>query len=546
MRRRDFIFKTAVSGLALATWTASCSKTSTPSEDAEPGDDFPFNEFTIDELQQKMVASEFTARSIAEAYLKRIDAIDRTGASLSTIAGPSLNSIIELNPDALAIADALDEERKQGKVRGPLHGIPVLLKDNIDTGDKMSTTAGSLALEGHKAKKDAFIVARLRDAGAVILGKTNLSEWANFRSRRSSSGWSSRGGQTHNPYAIDRNPCGSSSGSGVAVSANLCAVAIGTETDGSVACPSSVNGVVGIKPTVGLWSRSGIIPISKSQDTAGPMARTVRDAAILLGPLTGTDTHDEATAKAAGKALQDYTSFLDANGLQGARIGIEKSYLKVHESVDALLQKALDQMKAKGATLVEVELMKELKSLTDEEFQVLMYEFKDGLNKYLADADGPIKSLHDVIEFNKKNESRAMPFFKQEILEESDTLGGLDTPKYKTSLERLQKTVRTAIDKILSDNKLDAICGPANGPTWCTDPVNGDFFTGYGMYSPAAQAGYPSITIPMGLVFGLPIGISFIGAPYSEGKLLKIGYAYEQASRMRTPPTFVTSAQLTQ
>jgi len=534
MDRRKFIKNASMAGLALTGWAAgSCA---TPAgknqEGARDGltDDFPLNEFTIRELQQKMVAAEYTSRSITEMYLRRIDAIDKNG--------PKLNSVIELNPDALTIADALDVERKHGKVRGPLHGIPVLIKDNIDTADKMMTTAGALAMAGNKATKDAFIVNLLREAGAVVLGKTNLSEWANFRSTRSASGWSSRGGQTKNPYVLDRNPCGSSSGSGVAAAANLCAVAIGTETNGSVACPASINGIVGIKPTVGLWSRSGIIPISQTQDTAGPMTRTVMDAAILLGALAGIDTADTATRESQGKALKDYTTFLDANGLQGKKIGVEKSFLKVHEGVDGLLQKALEQMKSKGATIVEVEMMKMLKVLDGEEMNVLKYEFKDGLNRYLTTAHANVKSLKELIEFNKKNEGKTMPYFKQEILESSESLGGLDTKEYKDALKKLLTVTRGAIDKLLKEHRLDAICGPASGPSWCIDLINGDAFTGYGAYSPAAEAGYPSITVPMGMVFELPIGLSFIGTAYSEPSLIKIAYAYEQASRNRVAPQF--------
>ncbi len=535
MDRRKFLRNTSVTGLALTGLASGSCVTPADKKDPEGSagslvDEFPLNEITIDQLQQKMVGAEYTSRSITEMYLRRIEAIDKNG--------PKLNSVIELNPDALTIAEALDLERKKGKVRGPLHGIPVLIKDNIDTGDQMMTTAGALAMEGNRANKDAFIITLLRDAGAVILGKTNLSEWANFRSTRSSSGWSSRGGQTKNPYALDRNPCGSSAGSGVAAAANLCTVAIGTETNGSVACPASINGIVGIKPTVGLWSRSGIIPISQTQDTAGPMTRTVRDAAILLGALTGIDTADAATHESRGKALKDYMPFLDANGLQGKKIGVEKSFLKGHEGVDVLLQKALELMKSKGATIVEVEMMKMLKVLESEEINVLKYEFKDGLNRYLATAHANVKSLKEVIEFNKKNEARAMPYFKQEILESSEALGGLDTKEYKDALKKLLAVTRGAIDTLLKEHQLDAICGPASGPSWCTDLINGDAFTGYGAYSPAAEAGYPSITVPMGMVFELPIGLSFIGTAYSESALITIAYAYEQASKNRVAPKF--------
>ena len=498
------------------------------------GDDFSLNEITIDQLQQKMQSGELTARSITEMYLKRIEEIDK--------GGPKLNAVIEINPEALTIADALDRERKENNVRGPLHGIPVLIKDNIDTGDQMMTTAGSLALLGHKAAKDAFIIEALRKAGAVLLGKTNLSEWANFRSTRSSSGWSSRGGQTKNPYVLDRSPCGSSSGSGSAVAANLCALAIGTETDGSIHCPSSINGIVGIKPTVGLWSRSGIIPISHTQDTAGPMARTVRDAVILLGPLTAVDDNDTVTVNRPASVLNDYTQFLNADGLNGKRIGIEKSFLKSHEVIDELFKEAIETMKAKGATLVEVDLMAKLKSLEGLEYEVLKFEFKDGLNKYLASANAGMRSLQDVIDFNAKNDSAAMPFFKQEILESSQQKADLKSKEYLDTFSKLRTTTRNAIDTLLKDNQLSCICGPTNGPSWCIDLINGDSFTGYGMYSPAAVAGYPSITVPMGMVFGLPVGLTLLGTAYAEPDLIAVAFAYEQSSHKRMPPEFKNSA----
>ncbi len=539
MNRRKFVKNSSLAGMALTTWAVgACAPSSDKKQKVEAltdglAENFILNETTIDALQQKMIVGEYTSRSITEKYLQHIDAIDKNG--------PMLNSVIELNPDALQIADALDRERKEGKIRGPLHGIPVLIKDNIDTADQMMTTAGSLAMEGNKASRDAFIVMKLREAGAVILGKTNLSEWANFRSTRSTSGWSSRGGQTKNPYSLERNPCGSSSGTGAAVAANLCAIGIGTETNGSVACPSSVNGIVGIKPTVGLWSRSGIIPISHTQDTAGPMARTVRDAAILLGALTGIDPLDLATNPSKEKIQKDYTSFLDADGLKEKRIGVEKSLLKGHEGVDALLQKALEEMKRKGATIIEVDLLGPLKDVADEELTVLKYEFKAGLNRYLASAHARVKSLKEVIDFNRQNESKAMPYFKQEILESSDKLGDMDSKEYKVALEKLLRVTRGTIDQLIKVHALDAICGPTDGPSWCTDLVNGDAFTGYGFYSPAAVAGYPSITVPMGMVFGLPVGLIFFGEAYSEPGLLKIAYAYEQFSKKRTPPEFKKS-----
>ncbi len=475
-----------------------------------------------------MESGKYTARRIAELYISRIEELDKKG--------PALNAVIELNPDALTICDQLDAERKKGKLRGPLHGIPVMIKDNIDTADSMQTTAGSIAMRGNYASEDAFIVKKLRQAGAVIIGKTNLSEWANFRSTRSSSGWSSRGGQTKNPYVLDRNPCGSSSGSGTAVAANLCAFAIGTETNGSIACPSSINGIVGIKPTVGLWGRSGIIPISITQDTAGPMARTVEDAAIVLGALAGADPRDPANEFGA-KADKDYSKFLST--VKGMRIGIEKSFLKVHEKVDELFAKAIVQLTESGFEMVEIDLLSKIK-VEEAEFDLLQFEFRDGLNKYLAGAKGKVKSLSELIAFNQANDSLAMPFFGQEILESSDKKGRLDSKEYADVLAKIQ-SVKKIIDDTLAEHKLDAICGPTNGPSWCIDLVNGDFFTGYGMYSPAAMAGYPSITVPMGMVEGLPVGLTFFSTALSEGKLISIGYTYEQRSRHRKEPGFKSS-----
>jgi amidase len=535
MKRRQFLKASSVSWLAITTFDLFSCQRKHAVESNEKVQSFALEEVTIDGLQQKMQKGELTSRSITEMYLSRIESIDKNGVAL--------NSVIELNPDAIAIAEAMDNERKAGKVRGPMHGIPVLIKDNIDTGDKMMTTAGALALEGNRAKKDAFIISQLRNSGAVLIGKTNLSEWANFRADRSSSGWSSRGGQTKNPYILERNPCGSSSGSGAAVAANLCAVAIGTETNGSIACPSPINGIVGIKPTVGLLSRSGIIPISQTQDTAGPMARTVRDAAILLGALTGTDDDDPVTQESKGKSHSDYTTFLDPNGLKGKRIGVEKSMLKKHEGVDKLLQEALESMRSLGATIVEVELIKKLDGVYPSEFTVLQYEFKDGVNRYLANANAPVKSLTQVIEFNRSNEAMAMPFFKQDILESSDAKPGLDNKEYKDALQKILTVTRGALDSTIKDHQLNAICGPTTGPSWCTDLINGDFFTGYAVYSSAAIAGYPHISVPMGLVFDLPVGISFLGQPYQEPELLSICYAYEQASRKRGVPKFLASSR---
>ncbi len=528
MQRRSFIRNTSITALMLP-WALDACTTKKASPLAE-NSEINLDELTIADLQKKMQDGELTSKAITEFFLKKIDQIDKKG--------PAINAVIELNSDALSIAEQLDKERSENKIRGPLHGIPILIKDNIDTGDQMFTTAGSIALEGNRASKDAFIISKLRESGAVLLGKTNLSEWANFRSNRSSSGWSSRGGQTKNPYALERNPCGSSAGSGAAVAANLCVVAIGTETNGSIICPASINGIVGIKPTVGLWSRSGIIPISATQDTAGPMARTVTDAAILLGALNGIDENDATTKLIEGKAEKDYSKYLDANGLQGKRIGIEKSYMKAHESVDALLQKAIDQMRSKGAEIVEVDFLKTVKGIGEDEYAVLLYEFKDGLNNYLKKAKGKVKSLKELIDFNKQNEAKAMPYFKQDILEAAETKGNLDMKEYKTALQHILSVTRNAINEMMDEKKLDAISGPSFGPSWCTDWINGDYGTGYGFSSPAAIAGYPHITVPMGFVFDLPIGLSFFGKAYSEGELIKIAFAYEQVSKNRKTPTF--------
>jgi amidase len=536
MQRRSFLKAGSVAGLAATTLVgASCNLFSgEKKEKGVPGyenvDQFELSEVTIDMLQQKMQNKEYTSRSITELYLKRIDAIDKSG--------PKLNAVIQVNPDALNMADAMDKERAKGKVRGPMHGIPVLIKDNIDTGDNMMTTAGALALVGNFAKQDAFIVHKLREAGAVLLGKTNLSEWANFRSTHSTSAWSSRGGQTKCPYILDRNPSGSSAGSGSAVSANLCAIAIGTETDGSIVSPSSVNGLVGIKPTVGLWSRSGIIPISKTQDTAGPMARTVRDAAILLGALAGEDPQDTYTLAAKGKTQPDYTRYLDAKGLHGKRIGVEKDGLKVSPGMDRLFQDAITILKSKGATIVEVELYKEIKQAGHDEFTVLLYEFKDGVNQYLGKSNSKMKSLTDVIEFNKQNEAKAMPYFKQETLELAQKKGDLNTKEYLDAVKNTTTITRNAIDKILKDNKLDAIAAPTNGFACCIDLINGDYDNGFSFSGPAAMAGYPHITVPMGARHELPVGLSFISTAYDEGGIIKLGYAYEQASKKRDAPKF--------
>ncbi len=534
MNRRKFLIKSPIAGLSLTTLFMGLRSDVIAKQNISTPTGFALDEITIDELQQKMKQGIFTSLSLTKMYLNRIEEIDKKG--------PKINAIIEINPDALHIAESLDKERKTGKLRGPLHGIPVLIKDNINTGDKMMTTAGSLALAGNFATKDAFIIKQLREAGAVLLGKTNLSEWANFRSSRATSGWSSRGRQTKCPYILDRNPSGSSAGSGSATSANLCAIAIGTETDGSVVSPSSVNGIVGIKPTVGLWSRSGIIPISATQDTAGPMARTVKDAVILLGALTGIDPEDRVTSESAGKSYKDYTGFLDKNALKGKRIGIEKTHLQGHEGIVALLKKAIQIMTKMGATIVEVDLVKSLKEIGDAETQVLLYEFKDGLNRYLASSNSKMRSLDDVIAFNKQNEATAMPFFKQETLITSQGKGDLKSKEYLDALSKTLSSRKIIADSMIQNN-LDALSGVTNGLACCIDLINGDYDTGFSLSTPAAIAGFPHITVPMGFVQELPIGISFFGTAYSESKLISIAYSYEQATNNRRMPKFIGSFQ---
>jgi amidase len=540
MKRRDFIRIGMLSGAALATGCNGRpqSSVSGASKDIPAVGSFELDEKTIAELQEAMKSGGLTARAITEKYLSRIAAIDKQG--------PRLNSVIELNPDAPAIADALDAERKTKGARGPLHGIPVLIKDNIDTADRMSTTAGSLALEDSIPQRDAFIAQRLRDAGAVILGKTNLSEWANFRSIHSSSGWSGRGGLTRNPYALDRNPCGSSSGSGVAVSANLCSVAIGTETDGSIVCPSTTNGIVGIKPTLGLVSRSGIIPIAHSQDTAGPMARTVADAAILLGVIAGVDSRDAVTQESSGKSHSDYTRFLDPNGLRGARIGVARKYFGFSDEVDRLMDGAIEAMKRSGATIIDPVDLAQSKEYEDSELEVLLYEFKHDLNKYLSELGpkAPFRSLKEIIEFNEKNRSREMPYFAQELFLKAEAKGPLTSPEYLKALEKNRRLSRTeGIDAVIAKDRLDAIIAPTGGPSWTTDLVNGDHFTG-GSSTPAAVAGYPAISVPAGFVHELPVGVSFFGAAYSEPTLIKLAYAFEQATKHRRAPRFLPTLNI--
>ena len=499
---------------------------------------FPLEEATGAQLQDWMTSGRYTSRQIVQFYLDRIDQIDRHG--------PTLRAVIEVNPDALTIADALDKERGQKGPRGPLHGIPILIKDNIDTGDRMSTTAGSLALDGSHPARDAFVAARLRDAGAVILGKTNLSEWANFRSTHSTSGWSGRGGQTKNPYVLDRNPCGSSSGTGSAISANLAAVGIGTETDGSIVCPSSANGLVGIKPTVGLVSRSGIIPISHSQDTAGPMARTVADAAALLAVLTGPDPRDPATAESRGKVTGSYASALNPAALKGVRIGVARSFFGFSAAVDRIMDEAIAAMKSAGAIIVDPANITTSGKFDDAEGDVMNFEFKADLNAYLAalGPSAPHKTLADLIAFNEQNADREMPYFGQEQFIRAQAKGPLTSPAYKAAREKCLRLSRTeGIDATLKKHRVVAIVAPTGGPAWTTDLLNGDHFTG-GSSSPAAVSGYPSITVPAGYVHGLPVGISFIGAQWSDGMLIGLAYAFEQATRVRRPPRFEPTVKL--
>jgi amidase len=535
MKRRTFL-KTSAAGCALAIVTPVSAAPDRASNSAAPPADFELDEASLSDLQQQMQAGKYSSRSLVEKYLHRIKEIDRDG--------PSINSVIEINPDAESIANSLDKERKERGARGPLHGIPILIKDNIDTNDRMQTTAGSLALVGSKPAQDAFVAKRLRDAGAVILGKTNLSEWANFRSNHSSSGWSGRGGQTKNPYALDRNPCGSSSGSGAAAAANLCAVAVGTETDGSVVCPSSANSLVGIKPSIGLVSRAGIIPIAHSQDTAGPMARSVSDAAILLGAMTGLDPRDPVTKDGQGKALSDYTKFLEKDGLKGMRLGIARKYFGFSDRVDKLMAERIDDLKRLGAVLVDPADIPTSGKFDDSELEVLLYEFKADLNKYFAGL-GPgalVHSLKELIDFNETNRDKEMPYFGQDLLVKAQEKGPLTSPKYIAALKKNHLLSRTqGIDFVMKQHRLDALVAPTGGPPWPTDLINGDHFTG-GYSSASAVAGYPHITVPAGYVFGMPVGISFFGSAFSEPKLIKIAYAFEQGTKARQAPRFLPTA----
>jgi amidase len=537
--RRSFL-KTAVIGGAVATFTPRYPALAAAREIAqlETSTDiksFELDEITISDLQDGMQSGKFTARSLVEKYSARIDEIDKHG--------PAINSVIELNPDALSIAETLDQERKAKGPRGPLHGVPVLIKDNIDTADRMMTTAGSLALVGSKPSADSFVAQKLRAAGVVILGKTNLSEWANIRSSHSTSGWSGRGGLTKNPYALDRNPCGSSSGSGAGVSANLCGAAIGTETDGSIVCPSSSNGLAGIKATVGLVSRGGIIPISHSQDGAGPMCRTVRDAAILLGALTGVDPRDSATNGSQGKSFTDYSPFCDPNGLKGARLGVARKYFGFSDVVDALMEQSLDAMKKQGAILIDPADIETLGKFDESELLVFMYELKADLNAYLAGLgpNSPVRTLQDIIDFNDRNRQKEMPYFGQDLFLKAEAKGPLTEKAYLDALAKNHQLARTeGIDATMDKYHLDAIVAPTGGPAWLTDLVNGDHVAG-GSSNAAAVAGYPNINVTAGFISGLPVGISFFGRPWSEPTLIRLAFAFEQTTKARQSPRFLST-----
>jgi len=534
MTRRQLVACGMATGVALAAGVRGRAAGAPPPEAASTVPPFELEEATIAELQAAMQSGRHTAHSLAEAYLARIDSVDR--------AGPTLTSVIEVNPDALAIAEVLDAERKAGRKRGPLHGIPVVIKDNIATKDRMMTTAGSLALVGAKAPRDSFVVEQLRRAGAVILGKTNLSEWANFRSSKSSSGWSGRGGQCKNPYALDRNPCGSSSGTGAAIAANLAAVGVGTETDGSIVCPSHACSLVGIKPTLGLVSGSGIVPIAHSQDTAGPMARTVADAAALLGVLAGADGREAGRGK-----VVDYTLSLDPKGLAGTRIGVAREKLFGYSpDADALLESAIKEMARLGAVIVDPANIPHLGEYDDAEFEVLLYEFKSDLNAYLAEwaGDAPARTVADLIAFNEEKRDEEMPYFGQDIMEKAQKKGPLTDKAYLKALEKCRKLSREkGLDMVFQRHRLDAVVAPTGSPPWVTDLVNGDHFLGASS-TPAAVSGYPSITVPAGYAFGLPVGITFIGKALGEASLIRLAFAFERATKVRKPPRFLSTADL--
>jgi amidase len=532
--RRTFLRSSAAAGAMAGVGSLACSPPPAQATVQVQTGDFPLEELGVAALGTAMAAGEWTSRQVVDAYLQRIDQMNESG--------PALRAIIEVNPEASAQADQLDRERRAGMIRGPLHGVPVVLKDNIDTADQMTTTAGSLALQGWLAPRDAGLVERLRAGGALILAKANLSEWANFRSTRSSSGWSGRGGQCRNPYVLDRNPCGSSSGSGVVVSANLSMLAVGTETDGSIVCPASANGVVGVKPTVGLVSRSGVIPISESQDTAGPMARTVADAAVLLGVLAGVDPRDPATEEAGDRGLADYTGFLDADGARGMRIGVARRFLGFHEEVDRVVESAIAVLRDLGAVVVDpVDLGAtggSGMSLGAAETEVLLFEFKTGLNAYLSarPLEAEVRSLTELIAFNQRHADEEMPYFGQERLLEAEARGSQSDPRYLTALATARRLARDeGIDRTMDEHRLDAILGATGGPAWTTDLVNGDHFGGSSSVYPAV-AGYPNISVPAGAVHGLPVGVSFFGRAWSEPLLIRIAYGFEQATRARRVP----------
>jgi amidase len=540
MKRRGFLLS-AMAGAAIGGTSCQYVPAAPAPTSAAPGD-FELDEVSIANLADGLQKGLWTSTRLVELYLGRIEAIDRSDAIDRN--SPQLNSVLALNPDAQAVARQLDQERKSGHVRGPLHGIPILVKDNIETRDPMATTAGSLALADWRSPQDAFVAARLRAAGAIILGKTNLSEWANFRSTHSSSGWSGRGGQTKNPYALNRNPSGSSSGSGAAAASSLCAGAIGSETDGSVTSPSSINGIVGIKPTVGLVSRSGIVPISTSQDTAGPMARTVRDVAILLSAMAAIDPQDPPTAASQGKSSADYTRFLDPTGLRGARLGIARKFFKSNAPMNAFLNVCIDALKKAGAEVIDPADLATYGPLEAPEQEVLLYEFKDGINRYLTrlPAASPARTLKDLIDYNERNRDREMPFFAQELFVQSEAKGPLTDAAYvKARADCVRLARQDGIDALLAQHKLDAIVTLTSGPAWFTDHINGDRDTG-GCTTPAAVAGYPHITVPAGFYSGLPIGLSFFGAGWSEPTLFKLAYGWEQQMNARRKPGFATGA----
>ena len=543
--RRDFL-KAGALGLAGSALPSALPSTARGEEGAasamanvKPTSTFEFEEWTLADFANALNSGAHTSVSITRAYLERIEAIDRQG--------PTLRSMLELNPDAMALAEAADRARQAARLRSPLHGIPIVIKGNIDTADRMGTSAGSLALAQGNAPSDAYVAAKLREAGAILLGKTNLSEWANFRSTHSSSGWSGVGGQCGNPYALDRSPCGSSSGSGAAVSGNLAPIAVGTETDGSIVCPASLCGIVGIKPTLGLISRAGIIPIAHSQDTAGPMARTVTDAAILLGALTGVDSRDPATIAGAEHAGTDYTRFLDPRGLRGARLGVPRKRLfGYHDATDKLIEQAMNALRREGAEVIDLPELPHLGEYDESEYEVLLYEFKADLNTYLAARGATVEShsLAELIEWNERNRATSMPYFGQEIFLQAQEKGPLTDQAYLDALAKGQHLSREeGIDALMNEHRLDALIAPTCSPAWTIDLVTGDHYLGAAS-TPAAVAGYPHITVPAGFLFGLPVGLSFFGRAWSEPTLIRLAYAFEQATSARRAPRFLPTAEL--